>query len=1195
MKNVLLLLTILGIFVSCGTPEGKTKAKFNLGFAVGPFSSGGLMVFGKKEDSPGIYFSKRILSSADTVELLNGVWSFKTVAWDGLDYMEGNVKCSGAENVSLNGSNTDVVLNFTKRECQDGDVFGAIVSQGQVGQFNPLTLVTCNNHRAVQINDSEKIAENCVRGGTKSFEIIIPEFDEGGALSIGTGLKSACQDYSNTASQVHDTNLRVPMFNDPQAPLTMFIVSYPELGCVGAPEIVNARQEHGVRFNLDFYQNKNMVTIQSEYCQGNNLANLVTSNTFDFRGGTWHMICHPTHFNTAFGSNQNLKYALGANLDFAGADFSNLYTIGTGGELYGNGKTLSNIVHNFSGTPSMRGGIFQSINGDIRDLRVQDVTMDVDYNNADSSGLGVLFGSKGANAAIEIENVELKNVHLDIRNTGSTVNVERVGLLGGLFDTSAEVKNIRVIDSSVTLDGSAGNEIREVGGVFGRFSGNIKGVEVTNFQVYSETGNSLAKSQSIGSVIGRTATNLDMRDVEVRALNFAIDHPAQAIGGVVGTLAEANAFTGIFAQGVISLTENAATHPDIGGIAGIVTHGGTFNGELLNSHVDINARNAAGGAGPVGGIFGKTSGTPSNLRMARYEGNITGKTSCGGLIGTDTSGGQIDYGFSVGIVDCAGGAVGGIIADGQTSTVSHVTSIMNVINGASSGGGGLVGRFNAASGTLSESYFGGALNGTTAMTAGYDGLLVGRCDGCTVQNSYTDVGDASETAVGSGYTPGTANCALVTNGGTNQCTAFATLALLTSGYATGNLTHINWDSSGAKHQLKSEKFFHRYIDVVGNKTKPFGIGGIADWNLFGNLQLVEPSFQFKGASYILLGDLDFQNDSSKIVPWKGFSGHLMGNNMTIRNVSFSESGTDALGMIRSLHDGARIEHHDPYSGPKKLYLKSINFTQNAAYSAGALAGGASLGATGKVIIKDVEVWDSNLQANYNTGGLVGHLASSGADSFEVSNIRVRNTQVVGGANHGTGGAIGRVEMSTATGKTLFNILVDGQSSVTESTTQTHIGGIFGKSNTVGGAALISYARVDGNNFVGGIGGQITASNFQYLHADNDSSNCGGANCGGLFGDTIGTSTIGRSTNHMHINASAAGIVGTMAGTTITNVISEDGNSYDSTSAIQSTSVSCFADPTAFCQSFTLDSERFYWEENSLPKLRWIEQIQKSFP
>ena len=1199
MKKLLTLIALLSFLVSCGGQEGKTNATFKMNFAVGPFSSGGLMVFGKNEDRPGTYISKRIISAGEVLELENGTWSFVTVAWDGANFLEGTVKCAGVDNVELGGGDQDIAFNLVKKRCQADDLFGLPVSQGDVGQFNPLTLISCNNQYAINENEAENTADDCVKGATQSFRIIIPEFDESGAVSIDTGLKSTCQNYGSVLDQSHNTNLRIPIFNDPAAPLTFIIKSFAQPSCAGPVEVFNMKPDYKTKTNVSFYQNKNNVFVKSNYCQGAHLTNGVMSNTVNFRSGTWYVICNPTQFKTAFISNSNNKFVLGQDIDFLGEDLalSSPMNITSGGELDGNGRTVSNFNHNYTGSNTGNGALFGSIDGNIENLRIANATGVFDYGTNAGFGTGILFGKIGANTTIKIKDIELDNIHMDIINNEGTTFIERIGLVGGNFSTSTgEVKGIKITNSSITLDGTGGSDIREVGAVFGRLEGPLRGVAVNGFNFYSEAGNTLQKTRDLGGVVGKTMTNVSFNSIEVEGLNITIDHPAQAIGGVVGSLAEAMDFTSIGAQGVINLTENTLTHPDIGGIAGNVTHATIFNAELVNSRVDINAFVGAGGAGPVGGIFGKVSASTSgNLRMVKYEGTISGKTSCGGVVGTGLGAGSIDYSSTKGTVTCNGGTSGGIIASGGTFNISSVHSSMTVNSTSSAGAGGLIGSYGAA--TLDNSYFEGILSGANAAT---DGLLVGNCTACNVTNSYASVGGASQTAIGTANTIATNSCALVDNGGTNTCMSYTSLANLntnttpTGGSAAPSFAHINWELAGdGKYRQFSDKFFNRYIDNIGSVTKPFGLSSISDWELFGKLQLIEPSFKIKGAHYILLSDLDFQNNPALFTPWAEFKGKFKGNDNTILNVTKAEASSTNLGLFRNMTDGAEIDHETP-TGFRTLYLKNINLSNSGSGHVGGLAGDVNT-TGGWIGVYGVQLWNSTLTGTGpgKAGGLIGSLTSSTNDNVEIEDIKIVSSAISSTGSAGTGGVAGSIALTGgATNMTLFNINVDSATSVTGQSSSDIVGGVVGSATNIIGAALVNSGIVDGNDTVGGIAGQVVTSGLNTVSTVGDGSVCS-LNCGGIVGIST-TSNIDAATNMLKFSGTPSAFYGSGGGT-FTNVISGDGNAFDNTSTARTATVSCFVNPPVFCETFSLMAEHFYWVEGDFPRLRWIETLKNHQP
>jgi len=1180
MKKFLGLLLPLFLLVSCGTPKGKTAATFGLSFATGSYSTGGLMIFGKNNSRPGVYIGKRINTDGQVIELDNGNWDFVSIAWDGANQLEGNVKCASAENINLGGGDVNVGLSLTRYECTD-KLFGPKPSKGQVGQFNPLSVVSCNNQKFIQEKNMEQYQNNCVRGATKSFQVIIPEFDEAGNIQPATGLVSGCQNYASALDSRHNSNLKIPIFDDPQAPLTFGIVSYGASNCAGPAEVFDARNDIGSRLAVDFYQSKTHVIINSNYCSGANVTNSYLLNNFNFRGGAWKILCTAGQFKDAFsGANNNLLYILGDDINFQNEDLALVtpMNIAAGGELDGDGYSLYNFSHNYSGTTTNQGVFFNTINGDIKNIGVEQGNVVFDFNGKGTPGTGILFGSIGS--ALKLKGIYFDNVHMDIINDENASFIERFGLVGGDVTNTGEMEKIEIHNSSITLHSTlGGSDIREVGGIFGRLNGVLKNSLINNLVFYSETGNTIQKTMSLGGAVGRTITSGGLKFVEVNGLTIQLDHSAEAIGGVVGTLNDSTVFHNVSAQGIIGLTENTLTHPDIGGVAGIVSGAGSFLGELITSKVDIDARYGGGGAGPVGGVFGKVTAGPADIKLARYEGTITGKTTCGGIVGQSTSGSGLNkFSFSRGTLNCNGGAAGGIAGNAGTTDVAHAFSDMTVNMASGTGHGGLIGELGAAS-VLSESYYEGSLIGNSAN----HGLLVGNCPGCNITNSYSISGGTNQLGVGTVGTPAGATCAILNNGATNQCTDFPNLANLNTSFATPNLTDQNWEVAGdGKFRLKTDKFYNRYVDTVGTKQRPFGLNSALDWKLFADIQEMDVNSQVQNSAFILLNDLDF---GSGFMPWKSFGGHFMGNDMTIRNINYTEASAFPTGLFRELKTGALIDHETP-NGFKQLFLKDISMIGNTG-EIGVLAGRTSgITSSSAIGIYGIQLWNSYVEGGTsNAGGLVGSMTSTNLDSFEIEDIAIKDTTVIGKSATGTGAVIGNISQTgSPINKTIFRVFVDKDVNVNGNVDK--VGGIIGDGSQIIGAALVSHANVSGVDNVGGIIGFMPNGTLNTVSSEAEISQCS-SNCGGIFGNG-GAINLMHGLNMATASGSPIGIFGTQAGATMSNIISHSGNSYNTSSIGVTTAVSYFADPATFNAAFDIGAEAFYWIPGSYPRLRWID-------
>lgn len=1188
MKFILLITILLGLLSSCGTPEGKTAAKFQLAFAATPFSSGGLMIFGKKEDATGIYLSKNIVSGTEVIELPNGLWSFITIAWNGPGAFQGSVKCARNENISLNGGDQDVVLNYNFQECQQNDVFGEVVSQQDIGQFAPLTVLSCSNQYAINESEAEDYADDCIRGATLSYRLRIPEFSPEGGVSLSTGLTSGCIDGVGPTSPVLNSSLRVPFFNDREAPLTVIVEAFENYACAGTPETFNFKNDLGSRVALDHYQNKNFLFLKRNYCTATHRAGSILSNGIMYKGNTHYVICNSAQFLDAFTNYPTNMYILGDNINFGGADLASYsMSIGSGGSLFGDGKTLSNITYNYTGTVNSNGVIFDTIQGNIEGVKISGVTADFDFNGSTQDGAGVLFGTVNASPSVTLKKIDLDNVQMRVMNSLGGATLTKMGLVGGDFQANTgEAKSITIRNSTLTIDGIGGNESREIGLVFGLMDGGLKDVNIVDSSILAGVGNSLDKIWEVGGAVGKTATRGDLNHVDVERVNIVLDRPAQAIGGVVGALAESHQFSHITSSGNIVLTDNTVNSPDIGGIAGIVTHGGTFNGQMLMANIDIDADQGAFGGTPVGGIFGKTSGTPADIKMAYYNGTLKGRSTCGGIIGNQL-GGNVTHSMSEGVIDCAGGTSGGIVAT-STGAISNTHSKMTINTVSGSGTGGIVGTTTSS---VTNSYYEGTMTNNTA----FHGLLVGVCTSCSLQYLYSLTGQSSQTGIGTNSTGASiTNCGFIDTGSgtTGNCSHHPDLATLNS-VDGATFTGTDWElAADGKYRLRTDKFFNRYKTTVGTRRKPIALSSFQDWRLVGETQLAVGNSALERSTFILMADLDFQNNAANFIPWERFGGFMMGNDNAIINVSFTDSSGN-LGLIRELLEGVEFDHETP-TGYKKLYLKNINLTNTGAGATGALGGMGSSGG-GWMGFYGIELYDSSITGGAETGGLVGNITGSVNDFLEFEDIKIVRTNVTSTATSGVGvgGLAGSLMLtSVPTNKTLLKVGIDTDSHISAADVNVSVGGLVGRGTSILGAGLISRARLSGNTIAGGVVGTSNSSMYSIVEVEQDFTTCSTpTNCGGIIGNSS-TDIVSNALNIGKINGSYSPIFGTETSGTFTNSISADGNSYSSSSTAITTSAAYFGDRATSMSNFDFSQEAFIFEETGYPRLRWTEFIKK---
>jgi hypothetical protein len=194
-------------------------------------------------------------------------------------------------------------------------------------------------------------------------------------------------------------------------------------------------------------------------------------------------------------------------------------------------------------------------------------------------------------------------------------------------------------------------------------------------------------------------------------------------GGMVAGL------VGMNSEGIVSnsySTSNVTGGGFVGGLVGI-----NYKGTVSDSH----SNNSVAGWFIVGGLVGMNDGT---VRKSYSSGSVTSDGDVGGLVGTNGEG-TISYSYSTSSVTCSGPCVGGLVgrSDGYSSTMSNSYSTGSVTGNSSVGG--LVGLI--VEGNVSKSYSTGNVTGVTDV-----GGLIGENEGeGTISNSFWDTQTSGQT------------------------------------------------------------------------------------------------------------------------------------------------------------------------------------------------------------------------------------------------------------------------------------------------------------------------------------------------------------------------------------------------------------------------------------------------------------------
>ena len=237
--------------------------------------------------------------------------------------------------------------------------------------------------------------------------------------------------------------------------------------------------------------------------------------------------------------------------------------------------------------------------------------------------------------------------------------------------------------------------------------------------------NNLSGTYALGNNIDATATggwNVNAGFIPIGTVALPFNGTFDGLGHNVTDLTvnlPATADVGLFGS-----TGTASTIRNVGLIGGSVT-GLSSAGGLVGSNTgtisnSYNTGTVSGGSS-LGGLMGSNTGTVSN---SSATGNVNGTSSLGGLMGSNT--GTVSYSYATG--DVSGTSSLGGLMGSNTGTVSNSYAIGNVTGTSSLGG--LMG--SSTTGLVSNSYATGNVSGTTSV-----GGLMGSSTGPVIDTYST--------------------------------------------------------------------------------------------------------------------------------------------------------------------------------------------------------------------------------------------------------------------------------------------------------------------------------------------------------------------------------------------------------------------------------------------------------------------------
>ncbi|AUN98334.1 hypothetical protein C0V70_09495 [Bacteriovorax stolpii] len=233
MKKPCLFLLVLSLLFSfgCSKQAGKSEAKFKIGLAaladINAVGAGGAMLWGRS-DKGDMFGSVITPSSGFELSLVNGNWTFWSVAWEGDGSgapFSGSIRC--AKNAAvLNGTDVQVSMSLSNSKCDLPDFTPSVAINAGVKQFPDISTYECQ-----KITDHNGIGcgTGTAKAKTTSRRLVLSSFIKpaAGGLQVLPGkLVSECK-----ATGVNFIKEHLPLGNGFLPALTFLESFYSSISC----------------------------------------------------------------------------------------------------------------------------------------------------------------------------------------------------------------------------------------------------------------------------------------------------------------------------------------------------------------------------------------------------------------------------------------------------------------------------------------------------------------------------------------------------------------------------------------------------------------------------------------------------------------------------------------------------------------------------------------------------------------------------------------------------------------------------------------------------------------------------------------------------------------------------------------------------------------------------------------------------
>lgn len=719
------------------------------------------------------------------------------------------------------------------------------------------------------------------------------------------------------------------------------------------------------------------------------------------------------------------------------------------------------------------------------------------YIARNSFSIGDVSGNDNVGGIVGFDSLWVVNIHRSLEKSYATGRVSGNNYVGGIIGNAKKVVSVYTadtgcffIDSSYHIDGAVLGLSDDVGGIAGKFDGDV----LNSYNVGSVKGR-----KYVGGIVGehnRAKTKID------NSYSIGDISGVGYVGGIAGNSVE---ITNTYAEGVVKADSNY-----VGGLAGRasrISRSYHINGDVegfasigglagsCDSIVSSYSEGSVSGLNNyVGGLVGVMTGGIDFSYHAK--GNVVGKEYVGGVAGYSMNMGLLHYisnsyheKGSVSGISYIGGLIGAAeLPVNNSHSEGNVTGTGNCI-------GGLIGRFYTKSDTLKAS-----ANAFNVVAKSYSlGNIVGRdYVGGLIGNFYRSVKTTGATledssSIKTSYSVGNVNGQDFVGGLIGDVQIWKKL----SRNERNGIDTVNWSTIRRRSSMIRNLIINSYSKgTVKGRNKVGGLIGSQTAHS-------DSSDKYISNTFIAFKVQNCNHSGGMVSGDNDYVGGLVG---------------ESLGLVdSSFHAGGNVNGANYVGGLVGQTMEPVKNSNSVGDVSGSSYVGGLVGFASKTI-KDSYAKGSVLGKD-SIGGLAGYVGGNVQNSYAASPY-VKGQNAVGGL---AGLAQDSVKESYFEGDSVTGIY--------------QVGGLAGYAKRAVNGSY-STANVKGDDNVGGLIGSAygNISNSYAIgnvDGDVDHSSAGNDNLGGLVGyQYSGSVSKSLALGDVTGTTKLGGLVGRFEGTSI---------------------------------------------------------------